>query len=216
MFLKTLTIEGYKHFGKTFSVGLAVASWCFPNESYDSRNHYKPEAVSSNIEWRLFLARVLDGCTQHLAIGNLRQTWKVWAGQARKGLGSILNDTWRSDSPLPSHDVGLQAPPKEGDMLVHDSLGLGNPATRCNLRITTFHQIKGETLDAALVVSSPTRKGDGGHWLQWVENAAGNDEHARFACVASSRPKHLLAWAVPEPDDAQKEILGKLGFVPAC
>lgn len=99
--------------------------------------------------------------------------------------------------------------------MVHDTLGLGNSVTRCNLRITTFHQIKGETLDAALVVSSPTRRGDGGHWLQWVDNAAGNDEHARFAYVASSRPKHLLCWAVPTPDEGQKQILEQLGFIAA-
>jgi len=197
-------------------VGLAVASWCFPDEPQDRRTHYRPALLRSHIAWRLFLARFLDGCTQHPSISNLHQTWKAWASQARKGLGTILNDAWTGDSPLPSHDIGLQALHKEGDSLVHDTLSLSNPVTRCNLRITTFHQIKGETLDAALVVSSPTRRGDGGHWLQWVDNAAANDEHARFAYVASSRPKHLLAWALPVPDNGQKEILEKLGFAPAC
>lgn len=196
-------------------VGLAVASRCFPNESHDSRNHYKPEAISSNIQWRLFLARVLDGCTEHPGISNLHQNWKVWAGQARKGLGSILTDAWRGGSPLPSHDVGVQTPRNEGSSLVYDTLGLENPATRSNLRITTFHKIKGETLDAALVVSSPTLRSDGGHWLQWLDKN-GDEEHRRFAYVASSRPRRLLAWAVPEPDNGQKEILEKLGFVPAC
>jgi len=195
--------------------GSAVAAWFFPNECHDSRNQDRPEAVQSNIEWRLFLARVLDGCTQHLAIGNLHQTWKAWADCARKGLGSIVTGAWKGGSPLPSHDVGLLAPRKEGNSLVHDTLGLGNPATRCNLRITTFHQIKGETLDAALVVSSPTLKSEGGHWLQWLEKT-GDEEHRRFAYVASSRPRRLLAWAVPEPDAGQKERLEKLGFVPAC
>ncbi len=196
--------------------GSGVASWFFPNESHDSRNHDRPESVQSNIEWRLFLAHVLDGCTQHPAISDLNQTWKSWADCARKWLGGILNGAWRGRASFPKHEVGVRVPQGEGGAKVYDSLELGNPATRCNLRITTFHQIKGETLDAALVVSSPTLKSDGGHWLQWVQKATGDDEHARFAYVASSRPQRLLAWAVPEPSDEQKQVLASVGFVPAC
>ena len=195
--------------------GSAVACWCFPNEHHDSRNQDRPEAVESNIEWRLFLARVLDRCTQHLTIGNLHQTWKPWADCARKGLGSILTDAWKGSAPIHSLNLGVRVPQGEGSSGVYDSLELGNAATRCNLRITTIHQIKGETLDAALIVSSPTRRSDGGHWLQWLDKA-GEEEHQRFAYVASSRPKQLLAWAIPEPDSREKEILEKLGFVPAC
>ena len=195
--------------------GSAVTSWCFPNDSHDSRNHDRPEAVPSNVEWRLFLARVLDGCTQHPGIGNLHQTWKAWAECGRKEFNGILTSSWRGTAALPHHAVGVRVPSGEGTSEVHDTLELGNPVDGCTLRITTFHQIKGETLDAALVVSSATRKSDGGYWLQWLENAPGKDEHTRFAYVASSRPQRLLAWAVPEPDGTQKQMLAKLGFVPA-
>lgn len=194
--------------------GSVVGSWFFPNEPHDSRNQARPEAVPSNVEWRLFLARVLDGCIQHSTIGNLHQTWKVWADCGRKGLGGILDCAWKGNASFPNHDIGLRVPQGEAGSNVYDSLELGNPAARCNLRITTFHQIKGETLDAALVVSSPTLKSDGGHWLQWLDKT-GDEEHRRFAYVASSRPQRLLAWALPEPDELQKQVLAKLGFLPA-
>jgi len=182
---------------------------------FDPRNQHKPAVVESNIEWRLFLARCLDGCTRHHSIGNLNQTWKIWALCARGVLGNILAGTWRGRTSFPNHDVGVRAPQGEGRVTVYNSLELGNPSAQSNLRITTFHQIKGETLDAALVVSSPTRQGDGGHWLHWVEPGTGDDEHARFAYVASSRPRRLLAWGIPEPDAEEREILKRLGFVPA-
>lgn len=197
-------------------LGATVATWCFPNERHDSRNHSKPETLPSNIEWRLFLARVLDGCAQHPCIGNLRQPWKTWAACARKELGSILTDSWHGLIPLSADCSAIRVPPREGDASVYDSLELGGAATPSKVRITTFHQIKGETLDAALVVSSPTRRGDGGHWLHWVNSGGGNGEHQRFGYVASSRPRHLLAWAIPEPNDEEKRVLAELGFVLAC
>jgi hypothetical protein len=66
------------------------------------------------------------------------------------------------------------------------------------VRITTIHGVKGETLDAILLVSAPSKQGTtDGYWTQWLENP--NAEAARLAYVASSRPKHLLAWAIPKP-----------------
>ena len=81
-----------------------------------------------------------------------------------------------------------------------------------NLRITTIHSVKGETLDAILLVSAPSKQGtQDGHWTQWLAHS--NTEAARLAYVASSRPKHLLAWAIPTPVSKQEEDrICKLGF----
>jgi DNA helicase-2/ATP-dependent DNA helicase PcrA len=192
--------------------GLAVASWSFPGESDDSRNHHRPESMQSNIEWRLFIARFLDGCAGHRNIGDLQQTWKTWADSCRKDLPSILTGEWKGDG-FSNLKIRLRVPDGEGDSKVRDTLGLGNPTVRSRLRITTFRQIKGETLDAALVVSSPTRQSDGGHWLQWLDKN-GEEEHRRFGYVSSSRPRRLLAWAVPERDTGKNELLEQLGFAP--
>ena len=81
-----------------------------------------------------------------------------------------------------------------------------------DILITTFHKVKGRTFDAILVVSAPDKRSEGGHWSQWVDVASTDDEHARFAYVASSRPKVLLGWAVPSPSEEEKKQLEKLGF----
>ena len=82
-----------------------------------------------------------------------------------------------------------------------------------NLRITTIHGIKGETLDAVLLVSAPSKRGTpDGQWTQWLEDS--KTEAARLAYVASSRPGHLLAWAIPKPiGNREEDIIRELGFL---
>ena len=72
--------------------------------------------------------------------------------------------------------------------------------------------MKGETLDAILLVSALSRQGtQDGHWTQWLEDLKA--EAARLAYVASSRPRHLLAWAIPKPIAEQEgETIRNLGF----
>jgi len=70
---------------------------------------------------------------------------------------------------------------------------------KIKLKCSTIHKVKGQTVDAVLVVSSPDRKSKGGHWSQWLDQSLEDGEYARFAYVASSRPRFLLAWAVRTP-----------------
>jgi DNA helicase-2/ATP-dependent DNA helicase PcrA len=86
---------------------------------------------------------------------------------------------------------------------------------KSNIRITTIHQVKGETLEAVLVVSAPTQKSKGGYWRQWLDKTSGDGEHARFAYVASSRPRRLLAWAIPQQDEHLSADLAQIGFAAA-
>jgi len=86
--------------------------------------------------------------------------------------------------------------------------------TTTSIRITTIHSVKGQTVEAMMLVSAPTKQGTtDGHWTQWIENS--QSEAARLAYVASSRPRQLLAWAIPESDAEQKAQLEHLGFVAA-
>jgi DNA helicase-2/ATP-dependent DNA helicase PcrA len=78
----------------------------------------------------------------------------------------------------------------------------------------TIHSVKGKTFDAVLLISSPDRRGaKGGHWTEWLADP--HNEHARFAYVASSRPKYFLTWAIPasERNEQNTERIQKLGFV---
>jgi hypothetical protein len=79
------------------------------------------------------------------------------------------------------------------------------------MRITTIHSVKGETFDAIMLVSAPTKQGsDDNHWEHWLNDP--NSEAARLAYVASSRPKHLLIWAVPKGSNSDIARLTDLGF----
>ena len=81
-----------------------------------------------------------------------------------------------------------------------------------NLRITTMPGVKGETLDVILLVSAPSRQGtQDGHWTHWLEDSKA--EAAGLAYVASSRPRHLLAWVIRKPIAEQEgETIRNLGF----
>ncbi len=60
--------------------------------------------------------------------------------------------------------------------------------------MTTIHDVKGETLDAVLVVSAKDKHSKGGNVEQWISVDPNEKEFVRFAYVASSRPKHILIW----------------------
>ncbi|MCO2242589.1 hypothetical protein FA379_30230, partial [Pseudomonas aeruginosa] len=78
------------------------------------------------------------------------------------------------------------------------------------LRFETIHQVKGETHDATVVVSSQQSGPHQSHWKDWLADPA--SEAARFAYVASSRPRHLLIWAVKKLKDDELKRLAGLGF----
>jgi hypothetical protein len=147
-------------------------------------------------------------------------TWNMWAQNVRTYLGSIV----RSCSPLLTDaltesiefvDLKSKRNDKKKDKLfnanektlLRDSFS--NTASKSNMRITTIHSVKGETLDAVMVVSS-IKKNNDGHWEDWLKFK--EEEPARFAYVASSRPKYLLVWAVPEEDGQNYTRLTSLGF----
>ncbi|MBA7663988.1 hypothetical protein ES703_72038 [subsurface metagenome] len=65
-----------------------------------------------------------------------------------------------------------------------------------------------------MLVSAPSKSGNStdNHWEYWLEDPT--SEAARLAYVASSRPKHLLVWAVPKGNNGDMTELTELGFVP--
>jgi DNA helicase-2/ATP-dependent DNA helicase PcrA len=81
-----------------------------------------------------------------------------------------------------------------------------------NLRITTIHDVKGETFDALLLISSKNRRSPGGHIEHWLHPGPGNEEYRRFAYVACSRPKYLLVIATPPLSSEQLGELVGLGL----
>lgn len=192
-------------------VGRFVADRCFSLESTNSRAYYCPESVSSHIQWRVFLAQILDKCLESPTLCNLNLTWKNWAREVRRQFQNIVKSCSGAELLSQSNsNFSFSALKGKSAEEVISTLATVKKSNVSDILVTTFHKVKGRTFDAILVVSAPDKRGDGGHWSQWIDGA--NDEHARFAYVASSRPKFLLGWAVPSPSDGEKKQLEKLGF----
>ena len=189
--------------------GRFVSDKYFPKYSSNHRQHYCPECIDSNLRWRLFLSRVLNTCCADSSlISDLNQLWSNWVQNVRSQFGEIVRECRPiieisiTDSIPEFGDLdgnAFKTPQKTGGKNVLETLPSFNQREQGNeVRITTIHGVKGETLDAILLVSAPSKQGTpDGYWTQWLANP--NAEAARLAYVASSRPKHLLAWAIPKP-----------------
>jgi DNA helicase-2/ATP-dependent DNA helicase PcrA len=204
-------------------LGKFLASKYFAKDRSDARLYYCPESINSPMRWRLFLARILDICLQDDGgINNLNQTWGTWAECVRNRFSQIatlclpvLANAIKRDLKSFEKLAGKDFRALSGSTNEHVTLKLAMQKEEpTNLQIVTIHSVKGKTFDAVLLISSPDRRGaKGGHWTEWLADP--HNEHARFAYVASSRPKYFLTWAIPasERNEQNTERIQKLGFV---
>ncbi|MEA2045221.1 MAG: ATP-dependent helicase [Euryarchaeota archaeon] len=205
--------------------GRFVSEKFFPRESTNSREYYRPESVNSALAWRLFLAAALSECCQDELLCNLEQTWKTWTQAVRDKLHKHLKTSVSTfGAPLSDCDfphlvarnkMGQSSPvfstPRgESNNQVLSALP-SNSSAQTPLRITTIHNVKGETLEALMLVSSIDKRGTSdGYWTLWLDNPA--SEAARLAYVASSRPRQLVVWAIPNPSKVEIDRLEEIGF----
>jgi len=184
--------------------GSVIANVFFPQESTKTQSHHQPLSFVSAAAWRLSLARVLGLCVADPALVNFDQTWSKWAALAKHNLPAIVH------SVCPVCDAAIvpsfSAPQGLTQTFVSASFTLPADA-ETKLKCSTIHKVKGQTMDAVLVVSSPDARSKGGHWSQWLDPLLEDGEYARFAYVASSRPRYLLAWAIRTPKK-KAEIAG--------
>ncbi len=179
----------------------------------DSRNQYCPE-VFDHVEWRLLLKKILtDANTVYPFVENNNDlSWTAWIQKLKIFLrakwGTLEGKTieWDGASPkLRSPDGKKDLPVKE----ICSQVGIQNI-----FRTTTIHSVKGETLNAVLLISSRDRKSQGGHFSHWFREGNFDEEHIRFAYVAMSRPKYALILATPQLKADELAKLKGLGFVP--
>ncbi|HCN83904.1 MAG TPA: hypothetical protein DIT07_09840 [Sphingobacteriaceae bacterium] len=186
--------------------------------AYDGNgNHqhqYCPD-VYNQIEWRNQLCDLIVKAsdTSNLVYPFNGLTWSQWSSNFK----SFLSGYWPNfHSPINDWDSvkgKIMAPKGFAKVLVLDTLKANQNNYSEKIRMTTFHDVKGETLDAVLIVSAKDKKSKGGHFEQWLSEEADEKEFVRFAYVASSRPKHLLIWAIPKiANNKFKDKIIKLGF----
>jgi len=197
-------------------MGQFVTHKFFSEYAINTKEYYCPECVTSTIQWRLFLAQILDSSIKNNDIADLSQTWSTWVKKVRKHFPAIAKELcpmltgYLNTDIVISPDISFNALQGKAEDAVINSMPK-SPQQKTNIRITTIHSVKGETLEAVMLVSSTSKSGEGGHWSHWLEDKKA--EAARFAYVASSRPKQLLVWAIPEDKKADYNELEKLGFV---
>lgn len=188
--------------------------------SSNSQRYFCPEFIDSSVMWRQLLCSVLEECSKnHEKLFDLDAKWSDWVKVIRRDFNSIFESCFRSFCSDFDFDLSTLTKLDGNSFRVISGSSneiIANALPSVDLRysksrITTIHSVKGETLDAAMLVSAPTAQGrQGGHWREWLADK--KSENARFAYVASSRPKHLLVWAVPTPTKKDQEIIENLGF----
>lgn len=170
-----------------------------------------PSSIRSTIKWRNFLAR----CLHHLSQSDLMEfsiTWSDWCRKAKfemKGLLSKLSPSEDISTILqPLNNFAVASPSGKKSEFVGSMTPIQGEACS-KYRICTIHEVKGETHEATMLVSSQAPS-MGSHWTEWISNFASED--ARIAYVACSRPKHKLIWAIKKVKTHDKKILQDLGF----
>ena len=205
--------DGYRQRMALQDMGKYIAIIYFKENAVDRKNQFCPESLASRIQWRVFLASVLKACARFSKLVDQNLLWSQWSKEFRESFPKIISENAeKCEIDLNDKDFRFKCPKgKASKKLVNCLAEILGRARSARIRITTIHQVKGETHDATLLVSSSS-KGQGGHWSEWLDSSVDEGEPARFAYVASSRPKNLLAWAIPENDEVGIKKLQELGF----
>jgi DNA helicase-2/ATP-dependent DNA helicase PcrA len=176
---------------------------------------YCPVSTESKLSWRKFLHQSLQFLVANGA-GDANQTWTAWVRTAKLALRQLPDQGFVPDEIREElqelRGLNLVAQRGEGNKpvsirLLSQEIQDGAPE---KLRYETIHQVKGETHDVTVVVSSKTRGKHESHWADWLSDR--KSEAARFAYVASSRPRHMLIWAVKKLKPKERQALAELGF----
>ena len=193
---------------------------CFLSKTFyksegNIRHQYCPESVS-NTKWRVSLANLLTAISKELypfqdKNGNTL-SFSEWAVIVRKYIPIFITKLPVISS-IELDKISIKAERGLGSVLVSDNVSQYKSGSK--IRTTTIHDVKGETLDSVMIVSSLDKKSKGGHWEDWFNqtpSTADEHEHKRFGYVAFSRPKHLLVLAVPKLVSKDRSFFTGSGF----
>ncbi len=176
---------------------------------------YCPVIMESKLAWRQFIYESLKFMAANGA-ADPALTWSAWARNAKLALRQLPDQAF-VPAEIREDLEGL----RELNIIARAGEGKNQVSVRLmshehkeyrpdSLRYETIHQVKGETHDVTVLVSSQQPGVHLSHWRDWLRDRSA--EAARFAYVASSRPQHRLFWAVKKLKPKERDVLTKLGF----
>jgi DNA helicase-2/ATP-dependent DNA helicase PcrA len=195
-------------------LGKALCQLAYKGEG-NHQNQYCPQSYT-NFEWRDLLYNLMTelNLNEHNIFPFGQINWANWVSSVKNVLERYWEKLKTPESDWESAKSKVRSPSGFAKMEVGEFFKSSQNSYSKKLRLTTFHDIKGETLDAALIISSDSKKSRGGHFEQWISGSINESEYVRFAYVASSRPKHLLIWAIPKGKNSSSiSKIQKLGFI---
>lgn len=188
-----------------------LAENCIKIDTLDKNTFFRPSEIESAEVWHHFLSDCLSIFVAE-GLSNQMVTWTAWCAAFKKTLPKLSTVHCKHDSCQKVLEQ-LQAkkhpaPAKQGASQVALTLPKIHQYTS-QRRLATIHEVKGETHDVTMLVSS-IKPGEQSHWTEWLADP--KSEAARFAYVASSRPKSILIWAVKSLVENERVQLMQLGF----
>jgi len=180
------------------------------------QHQYCPDYYST-MEWRNQLSDLIT--TVSIASNNVYPftglTWTQWTSKLKAFFENYWSNLRSPTNDWDSVKAKIKSPNGSATKQVLDTIKANQNFYSEKIRMTTFHDVKGEMLDAVLIVSAKDKKSKGGHFEQWLTEKEDEKEFVRFAYVASSRPKHLIIWAIPKVNNNQFiSKIKDLGFEP--
>ena len=179
-------------------IGKSISMLAY-NGRGNHQHQYCPDAYNQ-IEWRNQLSdlivKVTDTTTGIYPFASL--TWSQWVVKLKVFLENYWTNFLSATNDWDSVKAKVKSPSGYASKLVINTIKISQNSYSKKIRMTTFHDVKGETLDAVLIISAKNKHSKGGHYEHWLSKNPLEKEFVRFAYVASSRPKHLLIWAIPK------------------
>lgn len=182
------------------------------DESVKPNSYNCPQSIESNLVWRKFLFFSLRYICEKKIDINLN--WSKWSKAMTVIIQNLNKQKFINDDIkgllTPLEQLKLRAPQGQSKEVVKDTLGEIKVSDLISKKMT-IHSSKGQTHDVTILVSTADARGSASsNWKDWLNDPA--SECARFAYVASSRPKHNLVWVVKKLNQQEREKFTNLGF----
>jgi len=180
------------------------------SESVKPNSFSCPESISSSLQWRFFLFYAISHLVSK-GLGEIEKDWKSWCKLLKDEMRILTKESFVDNQIVELlvklENINISSPKGKTDKKLAETLQLQQSQEK--LRLETIHQVKGETHDATMLISS-TKSGRESHWKDWIKDPS--SEAARLAYVACSRPKHLLILAVKKLNKEDRCKLISIGF----